>query len=145
MCHVERMIGSLHSDLYRAIHLPLLPMLLYVQSMLPRWLSLSSCFYLVDNFARVNITQLHKYHASPYTAGGGGGGTAIKRKPNRWKRRVGWKYRTRFSDLSSASTRFNLRSQISCRNTGWRNATVAICPFCFWPPASYPLSLRSFC
>lgn len=67
MCHVERVIGSLHSDLYRAIHLPLLPMLLYVQSMSPRWLSLSSCFYLVDNFARVNITQLYKYRASPYT------------------------------------------------------------------------------
>jgi len=61
------MIGSLHSDLYRAIHLPLLPMLLYVQSMSPRWLSLSSCFYLVNNFARVSITQLYKYHASLHT------------------------------------------------------------------------------
>lgn len=105
-----------------AIHLPLLPVLLYVQSMSPRWLSLSSCFYLNDNSARVNITQLYKYYGSPYT----------KTLLNECERLDGarWKYRIhRFSDLSSASTRFNLRSQISCRNTGWRNATVAICPF----------------
>lgn len=52
---------------------------IYVAEM---WLSLSLCFYLVDNSARVNITQLYKHRAARCMGG------AIKRKRIDG---VGWK------------------------------------------------------
>lgn len=141
MCHVERMIGSLHSNLYRAIHLPLLPMLLYVQSMSPRWLSLSSCFYLVDNSARANITQLYKYHASPYTRillnVKGPMGLVENIAPFRF---IVDQYTIQFT-LSDILQKHGL-AQCHCGNMSILFLTLSSSFSC---SSSYPLTVRSFC
>lgn len=112
---------------------------IYVAEM---WLSLSSCFYLVDNSARVNITRLHKYRASCRT------GTRLNVKESI---ELDGKYRcapfgfivdeyTIQFTLSDILQKHGL-AQCHCGNMSILFLTL----FLSLSRSSYPLPVRSFC